>query len=76
MSYLLCINCCQKFDEEKSFTLQELAIPAYLTKSRRSEVLSFRQPVCPACGEEHDFLSIEAMLGASRSSRPCLVPAR
>lgn len=76
MSYLLCINCCHKFDEEKSYTLREVSIPASLTKSRRSEVLSFHQPVCPACGAKHDLLPIDATLGATRGSRPDLIPVR
>jgi hypothetical protein len=67
MAHLLCINCFQKFDDEKSYTVREVTVPAFLTKSRHEEALSFRRPICPQCGAEKEFLGVEALRTKNRT---------
>ena len=61
MAHLLCVNCYQKFDDEQSYTVLEITVPAFLTKSRHEEALSFHRPICPNCGARNELLSMEAM---------------
>lgn len=61
MAHLLCINCYQKFDDETSYTVLEIAVPGFLTKSHHGETVSFHRPICPRCGAEDELLSMEAM---------------
>lgn len=70
MAHLLCINCYQKFDDEKSYTVLEITVPAYLTKSRHEEALSFHRPICPNCGARNELLSMEAMRMKTRAGTP------
>jgi len=65
MAHLLCSNCCQKFDDENSYTVLEITVPGFLTKSHLKEALSFRRPVCPRCGAAEALLSMEAMSSKS-----------
>lgn len=65
MAHLICINCFQKFDDEKSYTVFEVTVPAFLTKSHNEEALSYRRPICPQCGAADEFLSMEAIRAKS-----------
>lgn len=65
MAHLICINCFQKFDDENSYTVFEVTVPAFLTKSRHEEALSYHRPICPQCGAADDFLSMEAIRAKS-----------
>lgn len=67
MAHLLCINCYQKFDDEKSYTVFEMMVPAFLTKSHHEEALSLHRPICPKCGAEGELLSMEAMYNKVRA---------
>lgn len=70
MAYILCINCYQKFDDENSYTVLEINVPAYLTKSHHEEILSCHRPICPHCGAKDELLSMEAMRTKNRASMP------
>ncbi|MBS4098817.1 MAG: hypothetical protein KGZ83_18500 [Sulfuricella sp.] len=59
MSNLLCSHCYFKFDDESSYTLKEVHIPGFLTKSGLDEEVMCRQATCPQCGSESGFLKIE-----------------
>lgn len=70
MAHLLCINCYQKFDDEKSYSVFEITVSACLTKSGREEVLSLHRPVCPQCGAENDLLNMAEMRTKNRAGMP------
>jgi hypothetical protein len=70
MAHLLCVNCYQKFDDEQSYTVFEITVPAYLTKSRHEEALSLHRPICPNCGATNELLSMEAMRTKTRAGTP------
>jgi len=70
MAHILCINCYQKFDDESSYTVLEINVPAYLTKSNHEEILSCHRPICPHCGAKEELLSMETMRTKTRSEMP------
>lgn len=71
MAHLLCINRYQKFDDEKSYTVLEITVPAYLTKSRHEEILPFHRPIYPNCGARNERLSMTALRKTKSAGTSC-----